>query len=220
VSGSAGRHSVPVAPRPRAARVWTAVAILSASVAVGAVLPAVLPVDPGWSPSAPVFRPAPDVRLIEPPRAEPMSASAPVELSIPVLNIRSEVEPLGLDGDGALEIPGGALDTGWYERSPTPGELGPAVLAAHVDWAGQPGIFRDIDELRTGDEVTVTREDGSVATFWVERVASYAKSEFPTDAVYGDLDHAGLRLITCGGEFDEDSGDYPDNVVVFARLTD
>ncbi len=47
---------------------------------------------------------------------------------------------------------------------------------------------------------------------------TYAKSDFPTDAVYGDIDHAGLRLITCGGFFDEDTGDYEDNVVVFAEL--
>jgi hypothetical protein len=52
----------------------------------------------------------------------------------------------------------------------------------------------------------------------VDRVDEYAKDEFPTDAVYGDLDHAGLRLITCGGEFDDDSGSYVDNVVVFATF--
>ena len=68
--------------------------------------------------------------------------------------------------------------------------------------------------------MVVIREDGSVATFRVELVTESAKSDFPTDAVYGDLDHAGLRLITCGGEFDESSGDYADNVVVFASLTD
>ncbi len=48
---------------------------------------------------------------------------------------------------------------------------------------------------------------------------TYAKSDFPTDAVYGDIDHAGLRLITCGGAFDEATGNYRSNVVVFARLT-
>jgi sortase (surface protein transpeptidase) len=175
-------------------------------------------VDPNWSPSGPALQNAPDVRPVEPTWADPMSAATPIELSIPVLSIRSDVVPLGLDDDGSLEVPSGARESGWYEQSPTPGELGPAVLAAHIDWAGQDGVFRDIDELRTGDEIEVTRADGSVASFVVVRVASYGKSEFPTDAVYGDLDFAGLRLITCGGEFDEDAGDYLDNVVVFARL--
>jgi hypothetical protein len=48
-------------------------------------------------------------------------------------------------------------------------------------------------------------------------VRHYAKDRFPTTKVYGDLDHAGLRLITCGGH-DLVSGLYEDNVIAFARL--
>jgi len=36
--------------------------------------------------------------------------------------------------------------------------------------------------------------------------------------VYGAIDHAGLRLITCGGTYDAAKHRYLDNVVVFARL--
>jgi hypothetical protein len=93
------------------------------------------------------------------------------------------------------------------------------VLVAHVDWAGQPGVFSGLDTLAPGDEVSVTRDDGSVATFAIERVATYPKSAFPTDEVYGDLDHPALRLITCGGVFDEDSGNYADDVVAYAVFT-
>jgi sortase (surface protein transpeptidase) len=181
----------------------------------------VLPVDPNWSPygTAPLLT-APNVQLAEPQYAEPMAASEPVSLSIPVLSVRSDVVALGLEDDGTLEVPTAARDAGWFAQSPTPGELGPSVLVAHVDWADQEGVFSSIGELRIGDEIDVTRADGSVAVFQVERVDSYAKAEFPTDAVYGDLDHAGLRLITCGGEFDEDAGDSLNHTVVFARLTD
>jgi hypothetical protein len=35
--------------------------------------------------------------------------------------------------------------------------------------------------------------------------------------VYGNTDHAALRLITCGGPFDS-AGHYRDNVVVLASL--
>ncbi len=35
--------------------------------------------------------------------------------------------------------------------------------------------------------------------------------------MYGDTEGAELRLITCGGEFDEKSRSYRDNVVVYAR---
>jgi hypothetical protein len=117
-----------------------------------------------------------------------------------------------------MEVPPAADPVGWYAGSPTPGELGPAVLAGHVDWAGEPGAFAGLGGLLPGESVVVQRADGTVATFTVDRVEEHGKDDFPTDRVYGDLDHAGLRLVTCGGDFDRDSGDYPDNVIVFASL--
>ena len=62
------------------------------------------------------------------------------------------------------------------------------------------------------------RADGSDAVFRVSEVGQYSKTSFPTAAVYGDLDHAGLRVITCGGEFDHAAHSYEDNTVVFADL--
>jgi hypothetical protein len=38
--------------------------------------------------------------------------------------------------------------------------------------------------------------------------------------VYGDTKgRAELRLITCGGAFDQSTGHYVDNIVAFAHLT-
>ena len=92
------------------------------------------------------------------------------------------------------------------------------MLAGHVDWDGDPGVFSGLSTLTPGDQVLVDRADGSTATFVVERVGEYAKDEFPSLTVYGDIDRAGLRLITCGGDFDSAEGSYTDNVVVYARL--
>ena len=33
-----------------------------------------------------------------------------------------------------------------------------------------------------------------------------------------EIDHAGLRLITCGGTYDAARNKYLDNVIVFAKL--
>lgn len=151
------------------------------------------------------------------PRADPLAESPPDRLVVPSLGLDADVMDLGLAGDGTLEVPPGAFPAGWYTGSPTPGELGPAVVAGHVSWNGTPGVFEDLDDLGSGDSVEVVREDGSTAQFVVTRTEDYDKDEFPTEAVYGDLDHAGLRLITCGG-LDPASGVYEDNVVVFADL--
>lgn len=64
----------------------------------------------------------------------------------------------------------------------------------------------------------VTRRDGTVAVFEVESVDQFSKDDFPTELVYGATDDAALRLITCGGEFDNAERSYRDNIVVFATL--
>lgn len=97
--------------------------------------------------------------------------------------------------------------------------MGPAVIVGHIDSAAEgPSVFFRLGELQPGDRVSITRTDGTVASFSVDKVRRYPKELFPTDLVYGDIDHAGLRLITCGGVFDESIGHYLDNIVVFASL--
>jgi len=173
------------------------------------------------TPSTPVPPTRPEsAPATEPAATEPvaMVAAAPVRLHIPSIGVDSELMDLGLQADGTLEVPPNGFPAGWYTGAPTPGELGPAVIAGHVDWGGQPGVFFDLRELSSGDEIEITRQDGSTARFRVTRVEQFAKDEFPTQMVYGDIDHAGLRLITCGGAFDPQMRSYNDNLVVFAEL--
>jgi sortase (surface protein transpeptidase) len=143
--------------------------------------------------------------------------SDPVAVSIPRIGVRSTLVDLGLDNKREMETPDPAV-AGWFTRGPTPGALGPAVITGHVTWDGAPAVFHRLGTLRRGDQVTVTRKDGKTAVFTVSRVARFSKSRFPTRAVYGAIDHAGLRLITCGGTYDAARHKYLDNVVVFARL--
>lgn len=147
-----------------------------------------------------------------------MPTSPPTRVSIPSLAVTSTIIDLGLRPDGTMEVPDGADTVGWFTKAPTPGSLGPAVLAGHVNWKSRDGAFARLHTLRAGDPVNVARRDGTVAMFEVTKVERYAKDHFPTEAVYGAIDHAGLRLITCGGEFDSGRGSYRDNIVVYAAL--
>jgi sortase (surface protein transpeptidase) len=144
-----------------------------------------------------------------------MRRSAPVRVDIPAIGVRSRLMGLGLQDDGTMEVPPGAFPAGWYTGAPTPGELGPAVLAGHVRWHGDVGVFADLGALRRGDEVRVSRADGSTAVFRVTGSEQFDKGAFPTERVYGDIDHAGLRLITCSGS---DGRRYRANLVVLAQL--
>ena len=144
--------------------------------------------------------------------------SDPVEVTIPRLGVRSRLVSLGVDEAGSMEVPQDPAVAGWYSLGPTPGSLGPAVIAGHVTWNSTPAVLFRLGTLRPGDRVSVSREDGERAVFEVGRVVTVEKSRFPTRHVFGDLDYAGLRLITCGGAYDERTHTYLHNVVVFARL--
>ena len=144
--------------------------------------------------------------------------SEPVRLQVRAIGIDSELVDLGLAADGTLEVPARGFPAGWFTGAPTPGQTGPAVLVGHVDWDGAPGVFYRLRELQVGEEIAITRADGNVVVFAVNRVDQFAKDAFPTDEVYQDIDHAGLRLITCGGAFDQDAGHYVDNIVAYAEM--
>ncbi|MDG4782432.1 class F sortase [Micromonospora sp. WMMD961] len=147
-----------------------------------------------------------------------MVSSPPTRVSIPSLEAAAATVALGLQPDGAMQVPDSASEVGWFTKAPTPGALGPAVLAGHVNWKGHRGTFFDLARVKVGAAITVDRRDGSTAMFTVSKVEQYPKDRFPTDEVYGSTDHAALRLITCGGEFDDSTQHYRDNVIVYARL--
>jgi len=152
-----------------------------------------------------------------------LAASAPSAITIPSIGVQSTLVQLGLNPDKSIEVP--SLDdpdskAGWYKYSPTPGQIGPTVILGHVDSAKYgPGVFFKLGALQPGATVEVTLTDRIVAVFTVDKVVAYPKSAFPSTAVYGNIDHPGLRLITCGGTFDPAAGSYESNTVAYATLT-
>jgi hypothetical protein len=48
-------------------------------------------------------------------------------------------------------------------------------------------------------------------------VENVSKKRFPTRRVYGEVGFAGLRLITCGGDFE--GHHYTGNTIVYGHLT-
>jgi LPXTG-site transpeptidase (sortase) family protein len=135
---------------------------------------------------------------------------------IPAIGVDSPIVDLGLNPDGTLEVPTNYQVAGWYSLGPKPGQIGPVVIAGHIDSKRGPAVFYRLDELKPGDKVKVDMGK-SIVTFVVTSIAQYPKDAFPTDKVYGLVTYPALRLITCGGLFDSTTGHYQDNVVVFAK---
>ena len=176
------------------------------------------------TPSAsPTPEPEPEPEPELPPEIElALGPSKPVTLSIPSLDVESNLIETGLRDDRTLEVPPGdeGSPASWYNGSPTPGSTGPAVLLGHVNsLTDASGVFYRLRELAAGDRVTVTREDGSAATFEVYRNESYLKEGFPTKEVYFPVPGAELRMITCDRYLPEERR-YDNNRVVFAKLVE
>jgi hypothetical protein len=142
----------------------------------------------------------------------------PVRLVIPRIQVASPLDRLGRAPNGTVEVPSRWEVPGWYAPGPRPGDPGSAVILGHVDSKAGPAVFYRLRELRRGDQVEVTRADGSSVRFVVQRTASYDKQRFPTDAVYYPTLTSMLQLVTCGGQFDAATGHYRSNIIVFATM--
>ncbi len=219
--GRHGRSSSPwrkVARRPLAAAVLLA-GLLAAVLAVTGLL-LLRPSRPGLQPrplSASAAAPAPLGRaapLPQPSSSRPVPP--PVWLRIPAIRVRTRLIRLGITRQGTLQVPSSTSVAGWYTHSPAPGAIGSSVIAGHIDSRLGPGIFFRLRLLRPGNRIYVRQAGGRLAVFRVTAVRQYAKARFPTARVYGPAPDAELNLITCGGVFDEATGSYLSNVVVYS----
>ncbi|WP_435602262.1 class F sortase [Streptomyces sp. bgisy130] len=146
--------------------------------------------------------------------------SAPKRVSIPQIAVDAPFTQLTIGPTGQLNAPPGNDKNlvGWYKDGAAPGERGSAIIAGHVDTKTGPAVFLQLESLKPGALINITREDGIIASFKVDSVETFNKARFPNERVYADTPTAQLRVITCGGAYDRKVKDYVDNVVVFAHL--
>jgi sortase (surface protein transpeptidase) len=209
----------------RSARSWTAIVVLAALVVAGVFLvvrgltmgsagpPASASQIPAGISTA---QPTPSGRPI----AAAMAASTPIRIEIPSIGVDAPVMQLGLNADGSIQVPPLSNHnlTGWFDGSVTPGQTGSSIILGHVDNVTGVSVFFYLKTLRPGEVVKVLRADGSTAIFAVDGVQRAVKTDFPTEAVYRNVSYPSLRLITCGGPFDPATGQYLDNIIVYAHL--
>ena len=167
--------------------------------------------------SSTVALPAPTGPIVAPPQpADAATVARPVALTIPLIDVKTNLITLGLASGGAMQVPSSVSVAGWYTGSPRPGSIGSSVIVGHVNSTTSRGVFYRLSELKPGNDVFVKRADGTTAEFRVTEVQQYPKDQFPTQTVYGPTPDAELRLITCGGAFDAATHHYLSNVVVYA----
>ena len=150
--------------------------------------------------------------------SKPIARSRPIHLSIPKIHVSAQLSVLGLGKNGTVNVPSNFAVPGWYEGGRSPGQKGSAVILGHVDSTSGAAVFYHLNQLKLGNKVDVTLQDGKRLVFAVIGVRQYKKTNFPDKLVYGARDYPALQLVTCGGIFDPVTHHYLSNIVVFTAL--
>jgi hypothetical protein len=159
------------------------------------------------------------------PTAAPPSAVAdivaPNRIEIPKIHANAPIVPVGTTADRELEIPLDPHVVGWWHYGAKPGAtVGTAILAGHINYAGVTGSMAEIGKLDPGDLVYVfgkqNADNKHEVAFRVTGVRTYHKTHLPYQEIFDQKSVGRIAIVTCGGPFDASTGNYLDNIVVFA----
>jgi LPXTG-site transpeptidase (sortase) family protein len=141
---------------------------------------------------------------------------SPVSLSIPSIGLNDPIQKMGVLKNGELAVPSGSTNNvGWYAAGTLPGQIGSAVLDAHVFAA-----FKNLHSLSAGDDIYVTDADGTVLHFKVETTEVFKLGNLSANYLFSRTDAKRLTLITCAGQLTPDHSTYTHRLVVSAVLVD
>ena len=144
--------------------------------------------------------------------------SNPVRIQIPAIGVDTAVQHVGVNDKGNMANPSNFKDVGWYKYGPQPGASGSAVIAGHLDnGLGLPAVFKQLDRLKAGDEITVEAEDGSLRRFKVTGSQTYPYDDVPTEVIFNPSGSVRLNLITCAGNWITKEKTYDARLIVFAE---
>ncbi|MFD2094111.1 class F sortase [Blastococcus deserti] len=164
----------------------------------------------------------------------------PVRLQIPFPSthhpqgVTAEVSADPLTPEGNLFVPPDPRTVSWAREDAAPGAgRGTAILTGHVNYVVDGelvvGALSDLAEYavhRVGQTFTVVLADGRELAYRITGGEQYDKDELAArpelrQELYDQANAFGegtgrLVLVSCGGAFDSRTGNYEDNVFLFA----
>lgn len=145
--------------------------------------------------------------------------SDPKKIKIPAINVDAFIQQVGVDQNRLVAVPDNIYHTGWYVESVKPGQPGLSVIDGHVNGRNKDGIFINLNKLNKGDTFVITFGNAEEKRFEVDEVIS-AKTEESADILFSQKNgiKQQLNLITCGGEFDNNTRQYDQRVIVISKM--
>ncbi len=138
----------------------------------------------------------------------------PAELRLPALGVVASVSSIGLGDSLTLVPPSDYTTVGWWAQGAQPGApTGTAIMAGHTVHTGG-GALDNLENLRVGDEVFVSRPQGDLV-YDVSSVTIYRKGKLAEQAatVFAQDGPGRLAVVTCE---DWNGSIYLSNAVVIA----
>jgi hypothetical protein len=166
----------------------------------------------------------------------------PVSIHIPIpspahpAGVRTRITSNDLSPDGTLYVPADPRTVSWAREDAAPGSSrGTTILTSHVNFVinGQLviGALSDLAwyaQHAIGKQIELKMKDGRVMHYRIVAGREYSKDQLADDphlraelydqsSVYGPPDRPSgrLLLVSCGGAFDEYTGEYEDNVFLY-----
>ena len=161
-----------------------------------------------------IVMPVPVAQAAEPAQFPTAGATKPVRISIPSIKLNSAIVPMGLLNNGELDVPSGKTNlVGWYAAGTTPGEVGSAVLDAHVYAA-----LKNLHNVKVGQDIYMAMDNGAVLHFKITEKKTLPLSQISADEFYNRANGKELHLITCAGTYSSKTGTYSHRLLVYATL--
>lgn len=151
-----------------------------------------------------------------------LTSERPVAMIIADAEVDAEVE-INHIVEGQMLDPTGAWVVSWYEGTGMLHEKRRNMLySGHVDyWGVGPSVFRNLANVPEGGLIQVLGDKGGEAFYAVEFVERVTLAEMTPEKmqqITAPTPYEALTIITCGGEFDYDLGEYLQRDVVRGRL--
>lgn len=146
----------------------------------------------------------------------------PVAMKIPNAQVDAQVEAQPIQ-DGVMLDPSGPFVVAWYQDTGKLGQEANVVFAGHLDYynVGE-AVFYHLGALNDGDPIELIGDDGETFTYAVDWARQYTIDELDSGAIQeivGQTKDECVTLITCGGDFDYNLGQYLQRYVVRAKRT-
>lgn len=145
-------------------------------------------------------------------------ADMPKRITIPSVGINGYIQLVGKDKEGRIAVPNNVHIAGWYINSAKPGREGLSIISGHRDGVRTTGIFRNLENVKEGDNFIVEYGDGTLKEFVVLSV-KIVSLEDAFDVMYERVEGVDiqLNLVTCGGTFNKEEKTYDDRVIVVSK---